>query len=631
MTTRDIQITSLDFDGIKDSLKAFLRGQSAFKDYDFEGSGLNIILDLLAANTHYQAFYANMVANEAFLDSAVARASVVSLAKHLGYTPRSTKSSRVTVNLNFGSSASLVSAARSGSLFISRGEIFLTSVGSNTLVFMPLEAHRLSVENGSVVARDVTIYEGRLKTTTYVVNINSENQRYTIPSTNVDIDSIAVRVQKSVSDSTGVIDTWTRASDITNLDSESKVFFVQETTDGRYEVYFGDGIVGMSLDNGNLVTIEYLITNGAGGNGASSFTFGGNIGNVAPTITTALDPDGNSTKSYGGSQPESVTSIRYYAPRNYQAQERAVTVEDYEALLARDYSDQADSFLVWGGEENDPPAYGKVFISLKPKNGTKLSDQEKLSIERTILGKRNLVSITPTVVNPDYVFINLDLTVRYDPTRTTLGSAQLESFVRQKVLEFEENELLRFGRSFRLSKLTAFINASYAAFNSSTASFRVQKRVEPLLGRTLNYTVRYDTAIFHPIDGYPPVISTSAFGHQDLTSAVIPKPTATCYIEDDGYGTMRIYKIVGKDKITVRENAGTVDYATGVISLTNFTPQTVLPSSTNEINFYAAVDADDIVARRNQIVLFDREGLSITVVPETFRTDRGESGSGFPR
>jgi hypothetical protein len=629
--SRDIGITSLDFDGIKNSLKDYLRGQSAFKDYDFEGSGLSIILDLLAANTHYQAFYANMVANEAFLDSAVTRASVVSLAKHLGYTPRSTKASRVQVNLNFGANASLVSAARSGSLFIPRGEIFLTSIGSNALVFMPLESHRLTVENGNVVARNVTIYEGRLKTTTYVVNINNENQRYTIPSTNVDIDSIVVRVQKSVSNSAGVIDTWVRASDITNLDSESKVFFVQETTDNRYEIYFGDGVIGAALENGNLITIEYLITNGAAANGASSFTFGGNIGNVAPTITTSLDTDGNPTKSYGGSQPESVTSIRYYAPRNYQAQERAVTVDDYETLLAREYSDQADSFLVWGGEENDPPAYGRVYISLKPKNGTKLSDQEKLSIERTILGKRNLVSITPTVVNPDYVYINLDITVRYDPTKTVLGAAQMQSFVRQKVLEFEENELLRFGRSFRLSKLTAFINSSYAAFNSSTASFRVQKRVEPLLGRTLNYTVKFDNPIFHPIDGYPPIVSTSAFGHQDLNSTVIPKPTVTCYMEDDGYGVIRIYRIVGSDKITVRENAGTVDYAKGVISLSNFTPQTVLPSNTNEVNFFTKIDGDDVVARRNQIILFDRDGLNIATVAETFRTDRGESGSGFPR
>jgi len=628
----NLPITALDFDAIKDNLKSYLRGQTSFKDYDFEGSGMNIILDLLAYNTHYQAFYANMVANETFLDSAITRSSVASIAKQLGYTPRSAKAAKVTVNLNFGSSNSeLLRNVTAGAKFIDRGDIFVTTIEGEAYIFLPLEAYRLTIENGEAVARNVTIYEGRIKTTTYVYNVNTENQRFTIPVTNVDIDTLRVFVQKSPSESTGLIDTWVRANDITNLDSESKVFFVQETTDGKFEIYFGDGVIGKTLDNGNMITIEYLITTGPGGNGASSFTYSGNITEVSPAVVTVNDPDGNATKSFGGNGPESVSSIKYYAPRNYQAQERAVTAEDYETILARDYSDQADSFYVWGGEENDPPAYGKVYISMKPKNGTKLSDQEKLSIEKTIVGNRNLISVTPTVVNPDYTYINLDLTVYYDPRKTTSSQGQLNSFIRSKVLEFEDTELLRFGRNFRVSKLTGYINDSYTAFNSSTATFSLQKRVEPLLGRTLNYTVKFDSPIFHPIDGYPAVFTTTAFGHQDLTSSLAVKPTVTCYMEDDGYGSVYIYKLVGRDKVIVKDNAGSINYQSGTISLTNFTPLTVLPTASNEINFSAIINANDIVARRNQILLFDRDKLTITLVPETFRTDRRETGSPFPR
>jgi hypothetical protein len=356
MNQSNLPITALDFDGIKQNLKTYLQGQTSFKDYDFEGSALNIILDLLAYNTHYQAFYANMVANETFLDSAVKRASVSSIAKHLGYTPRSIKSSRVTVNMNFGSNANLVNLARQGVLFVNRGDLFVSLVNNNALSFVPLEAYRLVVENGEVLVKNVVINEGRIKTTSYIVNIKNNNERYTIPSANADIDTIVVRVQKSASDSTGLIDTWTKATDINNLDSESKVFFVQETVDGKYEIYFGDGVIGAAPQNGNLIIIEYLITNGAAGNGGASFSYAGNAGNgTVPSVSTALDPDGSPTVSYGGNTPESINSIKYYAPRNYQAQERAVTATDYETLLAREYSDQAESCVLWGGEVNNTP------------------------------------------------------------------------------------------------------------------------------------------------------------------------------------------------------------------------------------------------------------------------------------
>ena len=300
MTQANTPITALDFDAIKQSLKAYLQGQDVFKDYDFEGSSLNIILDLLAYNTHYQAFYANMVVNESFLDSAVKKSSVVSIAKALGYTPRSPKSSRITLNLNFGSSnADLLDLTARGGAFIERGDAFISLVNGNALSFLALEPYRLKIIDGNVVAENVTVYEGRLKTMSYVVNGLTENPRYRIPSSNADIDTLRVSVQKSPSDSTGLIDSWTRSTDINNLSSDSRVFFVQETLEGEYEIYFGDGVLGKSLENGNLITVEYLVTNGVGGNGASSFSYIGSAGRgTTPTVTPTLNTNGTArTKS----------------------------------------------------------------------------------------------------------------------------------------------------------------------------------------------------------------------------------------------------------------------------------------------------------------------------------------------
>jgi len=632
MNNSNLPITALDFDNIKESLKTYLRGQTTFKDYDFEGSGMNILLDLLAYNTHYQAFYANMVANETFLDSAISRSSVVSLSKHLGYVNRSIKASRVTLNINFGSGSQVVNLARQG-LFITRGSAFATSINGETYTFLTLDDHRISPVNGQAVATNVTVYEGKLRTSTYVFNDNDPRNLFDIVHPNADIDTIRVRIQKSPSDTTGVLENWVRATDINNLDLDSRVFFVQEGANGRFQVYFGDGVIGRKPNHGNLIVIEYLTTVGELANGASTFSFlNTDIPiTIEPTVTTALDPDGDNTVSYGGRLAEEIDSIKYYAPRNYQAQERAVTADDYETLLAREYSDQADSFLVWGGEENDPPEYGRVFISMKPKNGTKISEQEKFSIEQTILGKRNLVSITPTVVNPDYIYIIPNITVYYDINKTNLSRSTLETLVRDKTLQFEEEQLLNFNRSFRSSRFSAFIDASYPAFNSTSTSFSLQKRLEPLLGRVLNYTVKFDNPIVHPVDGYPPVISSSAFGHQDLLSSATPKPTVTCYMEDDGYGTLYIYKLVSGNKVIVRNNAGTVDYAAGTISLNNFNPLTVLPSSTNEINFSAQVSVNDIIARKNQIILFDRDNITVNMIQETFKTDRNQTGASINR
>lgn len=632
-------VDRLDFDDIKKSLKDYLRGQDTFKDYDFEGSTMNILLDLLAYNTHYQAFYANMVANEAFLDSARKRNSVVSLAKHLNYTPRSRKASRVIVNIKYPQSAnattnrSNISRASAGALILSRGTQF-TARGENgeTYIFNTLADYKFEVINGELIARNVELYEGTLKTDSFVVNTKDSTEKYLITNKNVDIDTIIVRVLASVSDSRGISDIWKRANDITELNGDSTVFFVQETQDGSWELYFGDGVVGRAVENGNVIRVVYLTSSGPDANGIgrddteASPTF---TSTDSFTVSVVTDENGDPQPSFGGEIPEETDSIRYYAPRSYQAQERAVTANDYLAILARDYSLRSDSFLVWGGEENDPPQYGKVFISIKPKNSAKLSITEKQAISRNILRQRNMLTVTPEVVDPEVTYLNLTSNVYYDPNKTIISGNELATSIRDRIVTYGDENLNKFGSNFRSSKFSSFVDSIDPAINSSDTSLILEKRVEPQFNRTLPYTIKYDNALKHPIDGYPSILESSSFYYLDYTSDAVEKPSVVAYLDDNGYGVVRIYKIVGLEKVYVIENIGTIDYTTGTLVLKSFAPLGI-PDGSIDIKIRVVPDREDIFVRRNQVLQINEESIVINTIEEKTVIDRSASDSKFP-
>lgn len=635
MNQDNLPVDNLDFDLIKKNLKTYLRGQDVFKDYDFEASGLNILLDLLAYNTHYQAFYANMVANEAFLDSAVVRSSAVSLAKHLGYTPKSMKASKTTVDVDLGTNASLVANVAAGTAFILRGEPFTGRLeNGKTYNFTTNKNYKVEYVGGRCVAKNVEIYEGTYRTFSFVYNSYDPAQKFILPSNKIDIDTIVVRVQKSVNDTEGLLDTWFRSTDITTLDADSRAFFLQETETGNFQIYFGDGVIGKSLQNGNVILIEFLSTNGSLGNGCKSFTYtpanNTPLLRAIPTVTLSVASDGTTSPSAGGSLPESLTSIKYYAPRSYQAQERAVTVEDYSTILSKEFLERAESFYIWGGEENAPPQYGKVFISIKPKTGNTISTLEKLSIQRTILGKRNIVAILPEVVDPDYIYLVLSLNVRYDPTKATITPSGLESLIRTRVNDYGDVNLQKFGKNFRLSKFSTYIDEINSTISSNTVEMKLQKRFEPRIGSPSPYTLKFDTPLFHPIDGYPSIIESTSFGYQDLTSSSIVKPIVDVYMDDDGYGNIRLYKMIGGTKVYFASSIGTIDYTKGLIVLKNFNPQYVNPRTETEIRITVKPNIKDIEPRRNQILLVDNELVNITLEQESYRIDRNESGSRFP-
>jgi len=636
MTTPNLPIDNLDFDSIKTNLKSFLKSQDKFKDYDFEGSGMNILLDLLAYNTHYQAFYANMVANESFIDSAVKRQSVVSLAKHLGYTPRSYRASTATVDIVWNAPSTTnntyeifkANVAR-GEVFVKRGDTFVASGGGSVFTFLPIENYKVTLEGNNCVARNVEIKEGRFQTFTYVVNGADPSQRFIIPETQIDTSSLRVRVVKSTKDTTGIVDVWTLATDINSLDGSTNAYFLQQSEDDKYEILFGDGIVGRKPQDGNAILIEYLVTRADDANGVQNFRYSGTVtsSGVTPSIVLASDEYGTPQASYGGGQPEDIESIRYYAPRNYQSQERTVTAEDYKTILTRDYT-TADSILVWGGEESDPPQYGKVFVSIKPKNATTLSTLEKLSIQKTILQRKNILGITPEVVDPDYTYLVLNMTSRYDPNLTNMSASDLETLLTTTVNAYMTERLGKFGLNFRFSKFVTFMDGINQSITSTDANIRLQKRFQPAIGKSGVYTIKFnfDNEVFHPVDGYPPVLTSSGFGYLDTDG----ETQVDAYMEDDGYGNIRIYKLVGSDKVTLVERAGTLNYANGTISLIDFNPTYVLPASSTEIALTVVPLNKDIFTRRNQILLIDKENSNIAVVPDSFRTERRQTSSPFP-
>ena len=638
--TSNTPINALGFDEIKSNLKEYLRGQDQFKDYNFEGSALNIILDLLAYNTHYQAFYANMAANESFIDSAAIRESVVSLAKHLGYTPRSKKAARLVVDAILtpgGVDTVFTQTVIQGKQFIERGTIFRgKDTNGKSVNFVNLDNYKAVRRGGDNIVRDIVLYQGYLKQVSFVANTQGgTNAMFIIPDRSVDIDTISLFVQRSQTDSTGSQELWNRSTDINRLNSTSNAFFVQESREGFWEIYFGDGIVGKAVENGNIVTIRYLVTNGSEGNG-----IGFDETSVKRAITCndsrvtevriQTDDNDDVQVSFGGEDSEDTESIRFYAPRNYQAQDRAVTSDDYKAILGREYAQRAESFFIWGGEENDPPQYGKVFISIKPRVGSRLSTAEKRAIENTILGEKNLVTITPEVVDPDLLYINPSVKVYYDESKTTLNSTGVESRVVELIKTFGDSYLGLFQRNFRMSKFSSTIDGSSPAVNSNSTDITLTKRFEPNIGRAAPYTVNFDNTLLHPVDGYTPILSSDIFGYTDTTSTAVVKPSVDAFVDDDGYGNIRVYKQVGTTKVYLSRNTGTIDYTTGKIFLRNFKIE-YLDDGKTELSLTVVPQNRDIFARRNQIILIDPNSISVTTVAEKTVIDRGASDSAFTR
>ena len=607
-----LDISQLDFDGIKDNLKTFLSQQDEFIDYDFEGSGMNILLDTLAYNTHYLAYNANMLANEMYLDSADQRTSVVSLAKQVGYTPKSASASQATIDV-------VVNDGSGSSITMSRGTKFTTTVDGTNYSFVNNADISVSPSDGVYKFSNLVIYEGTYLNYKYTANTTDTEQRFVIPNDNVDTTTLTVKVQESSTDST--TNTYTLASGITNLDSSSKVYFLQEIENGRFEVYFGDGVLGQSVADGNIVILDYITCNRDEPNGATSFTLSGTVGGFANvTITTV----GNAA---GGNDPETIKSIKYNAPRDYSAQDRAVTADDYKVLVKSLYAN-AQSVQVYGGEDAAVPDYGKVYISIKAKSGSNLTEVTKVSLVRS-LKSFAVASVTPVIIDPETTFITLTTTFKYDSSLTTKDISTLQTNVSDAISLYNTDTLENFTGMFRYSAVGQVIDGADTSILSNITKIKMYKYITPTLNSGLKYTLSFNNAFYNPHSGH----NASAGGIVSSTGFKISgDDTNEHFLDDDGTGNVRTYYLSGTTRIYTDSSYGTIDYTTGEIILTsaNITSVSNVDGATStQVRVTVTPSSNDIVPVRNQVLSIDTANSSITGSVDTIESGSSQAGTSY--
>ena len=552
------QLNNLDFNEIKTALKDYLRSQSEFTDYDFEGSALSQLLDVLAYNTYYTAFNTNMVVNELFLDSATLRDNVVALAKQLGYSPKSIASPKAVVDFDVTFTGSAPSI-----LTLKEGSGFISSYENNVYRFITRTDIRAEVVNGTASFENVELCEGSLITTRTTVDGSLTNQRFRIENASVDVDTLRVRVFQSQNSS--VFEEYTIANNILNIGSTDKIFFINEMEDEVYELFFGDGTLGKKLQNGEVVEISYVVTNGDTTNGARQFNFNGILYDESQTpLTLPFTISNVSTvqAAIGGAAIESISKIKYNAPKFFGSQNRAVTSTDYSAIVRSLYPSIAD-IIVFGGEDQEPPAYGKVFIAVKPSNAASLSSYTKSQLSKQ-LRQYTVASIKPEFIDPSILYIEIDSNIYYDGSKTKMIPAEVGAKVASGVREYlMDSDIEKFNGKFRYSKLIGVIDGSDRAVSSNSTTVTMRKDFYAQINSTSYYEICYQNAFL--LDCHGPVVSSTGM-------TVFEYPEFTTYLEDRD-GKIVLYRIdsVTGEKILLNDSIGDVDYEKGEVKLYDFT------------------------------------------------------------
>ena len=591
-----LRVTELDFDDIKDNLKTFLKGQNQFKDYDFEGSGMNILLDTLAYNTHYLAFNANMVANEMFLDSSSLRSSAVSHAKSLGYEITSSRAPTATLNISLSTTVA--------SKTMPAGTAFTTSIDGTSYQFVTTSDITSTNTGNNIPFDSVTVYEGTYTTTKYLVDSSDVDQRFILTDPRSDTTTLTVKVQNSTTDTTTT--TYTKATDITQLSATSTVYFLQEVETGRFEIYFGDGVVSQSVSDGNIVQLQYVITNKTEANGASAFSAPTVIDGVVDiTVTTVASAS-------GGAEAESIGSIKLNAPLNYSSQGRAVTTKDYETYVRRLFPN-TQSVSVWGGEDgsynsstgvSSTPEYGKVFISIKSTTGVDLTSAQKTTLENA-LAPYKVASITPVVVDAETTSLILGITVMYDSSSTTYTANQISSLVSTTITNYNESFLKTFNAPFRHSKLLGLIDSTDTSILNSVATVTLSKLFSPTLSSSTSYIINFNNRFYNPHSAHNSaaggIVASTGFYLNNVT-------TIEYFFDDDGSGNLRTYSLVAGVRTYVNNTAGTVDYVNGIITIGAIVITgvgSVDGITSSRVRITAIPNSYDVTPVRNQILEID--------------------------
>lgn len=599
MANKKINVAELDFDGIKQNLKTFLKGQDEFQDYDFEGSGLSILLDVLAYNTHYNALYNNLTINEMFLDSASKRNSVVSLAKMLGYVPRSCSCSRAKVRLTVNNGITGPS-----SLTLPANSTFATQVDGVQYNFYTTTQYTITGSGTSYTFDNVEVIEGTPLSFQWEFNTGA---RFIIPNSNIDLTTLKVKVQESANSSK--YETFTSSSSITTADSTTKVYFVKEIDDGLYELNFGDGVIGKQLSAGNIVHIEYMASSLDSPNGARIFNYTGetlinNANNVVSCLAIAA----------GGSSAEDIESIRFNAPRMYATQNRAVTPEDYKAIIYSAFPD-AQSVSVWGGEDNNPPVYGKIFVCVKPKDANKLTQLQKANLLSTVLTSKNVVSVTPELVDPDFINISLHVNVYFNPRETTRTAPEIASLVTQTIFDYDDTDLQRFDGVFRYSKVSRLIDTTEDSITNNIMTVLLRR----------NISARYNVSAQYLLNLINPIAYSEVAGGSIATTGFYVAGSDEIHYIDDLRTNLRLFKYgTNAEKIVVNEQVGTIDHENGILDIRNLN---VTALADIDWEWTVKPRSNDVVSALTQIAKIARDHLYVTAIPDNSAT--GDLRAGY--
>ena len=605
----NLRIAELDFENIKKNLKDFLKtyrnddGDVVFTDYEFEGSSLSILIDLLSYNTHYNAYMSNMLVNEMFLDSAVKRESAVSIAKHLGYVPNSTRNARARVTFDV-----IDPLGNPPILTLERFTTFGTDIDNITYTFVNPEPVTIESREGTYTFTDVELIEGTPLEVSYLVINPGPSEKYLIPNDNVDTTTLRVTVQNSFTDSTTTI--YNLVDDITQTSPSANVYYLEENSTGKYEIYFGDGVLGRKLESDNIVKMQYLVGNGSNCNVSgtiiqnfrSSTSIGGGL--IQPVIVATQ----NST---GGSDRESIDSIKFNAPKFFATYNRAVTSADYEAIIRKSFP-LIESIASWGGEENNPPRYGKIMISLKPYEGYVISESVKQQILDSVLASKSVMAITPEFVDPEYIFIGINTEISYDKNTAVRAEGYIRSAVDTVIRDYFTLNLQQFDNDFVFSKLVTAIDNADTAIVGNVTRLHLQRRITPVVGVQNIYSNENSIKFNNALERNTIRSTSFNFTYNDVVTAckLVDVPTSAT----SQTGTMNIVSFNGAS--TILENIGTVDYTTGEISMSNFFFNGYA-YNVNDIRINAEPVNFNISTERNQILLLDNSTQNTNVLRES--------------
>jgi hypothetical protein len=671
-----LQITDLDFGGIKASLKSFLSQQDTLKDYNFDGSALSVLVDLLAYNTQYNAYYLNMVANEMFLDSAIQRSSVVSHAKLLNYIPKSAVAPKATVRITVNNVSTSTLTLPKFAPFISE------AIDEVNYTFLTTDASTVNVTSNTATFNDIIISQGIAASYNFAYNTaTNPKQIFEIPDSDIDTSTLIVNVQESSSNSAS--ETYNLSTNYIDLKPTSKVYFLEEGMNGKYNIYFGDGIIGKSLVNGNIINLTYITTSGTLAFGANSFTSMSSIGGFSNTVITSI------VSATQGSEKESIASIKYTAPKAYAAQGRAVTKEDYIYLIQNNSTNlPIDSVSVWGGEENDPPVYGQIFCAVKPAGGFTLTPAQKQKLITEVIKPISVLTVTPTIVDPDYTYLKIDTKVLYDNKKTTLTGNQIQNAVVGAINNFTASSLNTFNSVFKLPDLISSVQTANPSIITNESTVRLQKKFYPTLNARATYLLDFGVKLkrnyfnaglssspdFSQVDvtsissirsgiffeevptttggiatinvSNPRVtitgdgkdasafavlasgrvnsivVTNPGFNYTEAIVTITPQEGdnsgalafATPVLEGSE-GVIRSYYYLNNVKTILNPNAGTINYLTGLVTLTDFAPLQV-NNDLGRFTISVVPDSTIISSTYNKIIavdIFDPEAITVTV------------------